>query len=95
VDDLLSVIEQRTPVVSDAEIIMHDQLRRYRVQLNCLNDKVKLLAQFISSQSSDGNRQQQQQIDNSSMENVEKYVQHHRNQIDRMKKQLETITNNN
>jgi chromosome segregation ATPase len=85
VDDLLSVIEQSTPVLSDAEIRMQQQLDRYQTQINYLQEKIQLLQQFISS------NQNQEKSENLSMKNIQNYVQNHRNQIDQMKKRLQTI----
>ncbi len=88
VDDLLSVIEQNTPVLSEAEIRMQQQLETYQIQINCLQEKMQLLQQFILS------NQNKEQLQNLSMENIHNYVQSHRNQIDQMKTRLQTIQNN-
>jgi chromosome segregation ATPase len=87
VNDLLSVIEQSTPVLSDGEIRMQQQLETYQIQINCLKEKIHLLPQFISS------NQNQEKLENSSMENIYNYVQNYRKQIDQMKKRLQTIRN--
>jgi chromosome segregation ATPase len=75
-------------VVSDAEQRMQQQLERYEIQINCLKDKIHLLQQFISS------NQNQEQLKNLSMENIHDYVQNYQNQIDKMKKRLQTIQTN-
>ncbi|CAF4464374.1 unnamed protein product, partial [Rotaria sp. Silwood2] len=93
VDDLLSVIEQHTPVVSDAEVLMHQQLERYQIQINSLQEKISLLKQFITRQESFN--ENEQQIDQSSMENINTFVRYYRNQIDQMKQQLQIIDYNN
>jgi hypothetical protein len=63
---------------------MQNQLETYQIQINCLKEKISLLQQFISS------NQNQEQFENLSMENIQNY----RDQIDQMKKQLQTIQNN-
>jgi chromosome segregation ATPase len=88
VNDLLSVIEQSTPIQSDAEIRMQRELETYQIQINYLEEKMNRLQQFISS------NQNQEQFDNLSMKNIQNFVQNHRHQIDQMKKQLQTIQNN-
>ncbi len=93
VHDLLSIIEQHTPVVSDAEILMHQQLERYQIQINSLQNKISLVKQFISQQQPF--YQNQQQIDQSSMEKFYRFVEYYRNQIDQMKKKLYTSEHNN
>ncbi|CAF4924225.1 unnamed protein product [Rotaria sp. Silwood1] len=92
VDDLLSVIEQHTPVVSDAEKLMHEQLKRYQIQINSLQEKISLLQQYITRQ--EPFNENQQQIDKSPMEHISTFVEYYRNQIDQMKKQLQTIDHN-
>ncbi len=94
VHDLLSIIEQHTPVVSDAEILMHQQLERYQIQINSLQNKISLVKQFISQQQQPFH-QNQQQIDQSSMEHIYRFVEYYRNQIDQMKKKLYTTEHNN
>jgi len=64
---------------------MQKQLETYQIQINYLKEKIHLLQQFISS------NQNQKQLENSSMEIIHNYVQNHRNQIDQMKKRLQTI----
>jgi hypothetical protein len=68
---------------------MQQQLERYEIQTNCFRDKLRLLQQFISS------NQNSEQFDSLSMENIRNLVQNQRQQIDQMKKQLETIQNKN
>ncbi|CAF3076926.1 unnamed protein product, partial [Rotaria sp. Silwood2] len=82
--DLLSVIEQNIPVISDAEIRMQQQLETYQIQIYCLKENIQRIQQFILS------NQDQTTFDNLSIENIQNLVQNHRNQIDQMKK---TITN--
>ncbi|CAF1212508.1 unnamed protein product [Rotaria sp. Silwood1] len=83
VDDLLSVIEQSTPVISDAEIRMQQQLEKYQIQIDCLKENLQRIQQFILSN--------QDQVENLSIENIQNFVQNHRQQIDQMKKQLQAI----
>jgi len=64
---------------------MQQQLDRYQVQIDYLQEKIQLLRQFISS------NQNQEKSENLSMESIHNYVQNHRNQIDQMKKRLQTI----
>jgi hypothetical protein len=64
---------------------MQKQLETYQIQINYLKEKIHLLQQFISS------NQNQKQLENSSTEIIHNYVQNHRNQIDQMKKRLQTI----
>lgn len=85
VNDLLSVIEQSTPVLSDAEIRMNIQLENYQQQINYLKEKFDLLKNYISS------NENQEQFDSLSIENIRNLIQNHRDQIDQMKKQLQTI----
>jgi len=85
VNDLLSVIEQNTPILSDEEIRMQQQLETYQIQIECLKEKIQLIQQFVSL------NQNQQHSENLSMENMQNFVRNHRHQIDQMKKQLETI----
>ncbi|CAF3805812.1 unnamed protein product [Rotaria sp. Silwood1] len=85
VDDLLSVIEQSTPVISDAEIRMQQQLEKYQIQIDCLKENFQRIQQFILSS------QDQEQFENLSIENIQNFVQNHRQQIDQMKKQLQAI----
>jgi hypothetical protein len=66
---------------------MQKQLETYQIQINYLKEKIHLLQQFISS----NQNQNQKQLENSSMEIIHNYVQNHRNQIDQMKKRLQTI----
>ncbi len=75
-------------MVSDAEQRMQQQLKTYETQINYLKDKIHLLQQFISS------NQNREQLENLSMENIHDYVQNHLNQIDQMKKRLQTIQTN-
>lgn len=82
------MIEQRTPVLSDTEMRMRRQLEAYQVQIDCLKEKIQVLQQFIPS------NQTQEQRENLALENVQNYVSNHRNQIDQMKKRLETMQNN-
>ncbi|CAF1236325.1 unnamed protein product [Rotaria sordida] len=93
VDDHLSIIEQNTPVVSDAEILMHQQLERYQIQINSLQEKIILLKQFITREESF--HENQQRIDQSSMENINTFVQYYKKQINQMKQQLQTIDHDN
>ncbi|CAF1415297.1 unnamed protein product [Rotaria sordida] len=85
VDDLLSIIEQSTPVISDSEIRMQQQLETYQIQINYLKENIQHIQQFILS------NQDQEQLDHLYIENIQNFVRNHRNQIDQMKKQLQTI----
>ena len=81
-NDLFSVIEQNTPVISDAEKHMRQQLEKYEVQFDCLNDSLQRAQTFLSS--------------NSNGEHTDKirdYLSNYRNQIDQMKKRLQAIEN--
>jgi len=84
VDDLLSVIEQNTPVLSDAEIRMQQQLQTYAIQIDCLKEKIQLLRQFMS------NNQDQQQ----DFESVHHYLHDQINQIQLIKQRLDIIQQN-
>ncbi len=64
---------------------MQKQLEKYQIQIYSLKEKIRLLQQFISS------NQNQEHLENSSMKNIQNYVQNHRHQIDQMKKRLQTI----
>jgi PIN domain nuclease of toxin-antitoxin system len=64
---------------------MQQQLETYQIQIKCLKEKIQLIQQFVSL------NQNQQHSENLSMENMQNFVRNHRNQIDQMKKQLETI----
>lgn len=88
-DDLLSIIEQNTPVLSDAETRMQQQLEAYQNQINYLKGKIQFLQQFFLT-----NQREEQQTEKISMENIHNQVQNQRNQIEQMKKRLETIQNN-
>lgn len=81
-NDLLSVIEQNTPVISDEEIQMREQLKKYQIQLNCLQDSFQRAQQFLSF------NQNGQQIDN-----IQDYLSNYRDQIQQMKQRLQTIEN--
>ena len=65
---------------------MQQQLETYHTQINLLKERISLLQQFISSN--------QEQFENFSSENIQNFIQNHRNQIDQMKKQLQTIQTN-
>ncbi|CAF3826657.1 unnamed protein product [Rotaria magnacalcarata] len=88
VNDLLSVIEQSTPVLSDAEIRMEKQLETYKIQINCLKNNIQRVEQFILS------NQNQELFENLSMENFQNVVQTHRNHIDQIRKQIQAIQTN-
>ncbi|CAF3299306.1 unnamed protein product [Rotaria socialis] len=91
--DLLSVIEQHTPVMSDEEILMYQQLERYRVQINSLQKKISLLKQFIIQQQPVNIKKEQ--VDQSFIETIHIFVQYYRDKIYEMKKELPTIDRNN
>lgn len=84
INDLLSVIEQNTPVLSDTETRMQQQLQTYAIQINCLKDKIRLLQQFIS------NNQDQQQ----NFESVHNYLRDQLKQIELIKQKLDNIHHN-
>ncbi|CAM2708763.1 unnamed protein product [Rotaria socialis] len=88
VNDLLSVIEQSTPVLSDAEIRMEKQLETYKMQINCLKHNIQRVQQFILS------NQNQELFDNLPMENFQNVVQTHRNHIDQIRKQIQSVQTN-
>ncbi|CAF4418748.1 unnamed protein product, partial [Didymodactylos carnosus] len=46
-NDILSVIENITPVLSDQELLMKQQLKNYHVQLKHLQTKTKMVNDFI------------------------------------------------
>lgn len=71
--------------MSDAEIRMKHQFETYEIQINYLKNNIKFLQEFIlSSQNKD-------LFDNLSIKNIQNIVQNHRNQIDQIKSQLQTI----
>ncbi|CAF0960227.1 unnamed protein product [Adineta ricciae] len=88
-DDLLSIVEQNTPVVSNAEILMHQQLERYRIQIDSLQKKLALLKDFIPK------NLREEKIDQSSMENIQIFLQYFKTHIDQMKQQINEINHNN
>ncbi|CAF4605912.1 unnamed protein product [Rotaria socialis] len=88
VNDLLSVLEQSTPVLSDAEIRIEKQLDTYKIQINCLKNNIQNVQQFILS------NQNQELFDNLSMENFQNVVQTHRNHIDQIRKQIQSVQTN-
>ncbi len=67
---------------------MQQQLETYQIQIDYLKERIQLLQQFITS------NQNQEQFKNFSLENVHNYVLNYRNQIDQMKKRLQTVQNN-
>ena len=83
VNDLLSSIEQDTPVLSEEELRMQQQLERYQTKICCLKENIQRLQQFLSLD--------QEQLQNRSMENMKHLIRNHRNQIDQMKQQLENV----
>jgi len=70
---------------------MHQQLKTYQIKINSLKEKIFLLKQFISSQNFNQN---QRQIDQSSMENIQRFLQYFKNEIDQMKQKLDTVNQN-
>ena len=81
-NDLLSVIEQNTPILSDEEIHMREQLNKYQIQFDCLKESFQRAQQFLSF------NQNGQEI-----ENIQDYLSNYREQIQQMKKRLQTIEN--
>lgn len=81
-NDLLSVIEQNTPVLSDEEIHMREQLNKYQIQFDCLKESFQRAQQFLSF------NQNEQQIDH-----IQDHLSNYRQQIQQMKKRLQTIEN--
>lgn len=64
---------------------MKHQFETYEIQINYLKNNIKFLQEFIlSSQNKD-------LFDNLSIKNIQNIVQNHRNQIDQIKSQLQTI----
>ncbi|CAF0941914.1 unnamed protein product [Adineta steineri] len=85
VGDVLSVIEQNIPVLSDEEIRMQNQLESCQIQVNYLNKTIQHIQQFISL------NQNQEQADDLSIGNTLNFIRNYRNQIDEMKQQLQAI----
>ena len=85
-DDLLSVIESRTPVLSKAESSMFEQLQRYEIQIKFIKEKISLLQKHIY----DGFYSNQQRIDQTLLENMQQFTSYYRNQIQTMKHLLQT-----
>jgi len=71
---------------------MNQQLERYYIQINSLKQKICLLKQFILRQ--DNLNQNQQQIDQLSMERFQQFMNYFKNQIDQMKQKLDTSNQN-
>jgi bisphosphoglycerate-dependent phosphoglycerate mutase len=70
---------------------MHQQLKTYQIKINSLKEKIFLLKQFISSQNFNQN---QQQVDQSSLETIQRFIQYFKNEIDQMKQKLHTVNQN-
>lgn len=71
---------------------MQKQLENRQIQINSLDEKIRLLQHTLTSQV-DCNKNQQQ-IDQLTMESMNTFIQYYKNHIRQMKQQLQTINQN-
>jgi len=90
---LLSTVENQTPVLSEQEMLMHQQMEKYKIQLKYLERRSQLLNEFVN-----GQQQQQQQSsittaddDGLNETTVNEFLNYYRTKINGMKMQLDNI----
>lgn len=76
------MIEQNLPVLSENELRMRDQLRRYQIQTKCSEEKLSRLQVFLfSTAKQDGG------------ETLREFIQDYREKIEQIKEQLAKMKN--
>ncbi|CAF0731825.1 unnamed protein product [Didymodactylos carnosus] len=80
-NDILSVIENTTPVLSEQELLMKEQLEKYHIQLKHLKTRTELVDDFIHGE----------QFDDKSLKQVQEFVQCYQQKIELIKQQLDEL----